>query len=342
MLQVLAGVVQNSRVKVVLKVGLAHGVLKKIDAIIVHQTDSESAEQTLNGYGSGGDGNGTHFLIGKDGVIYQTARLTEKCWHIGKIKSRCYETQSCVGTEKTFYEQLTKDSKGHYSQFVAKGYAHEIKKAYPDRYPSNEDAIGIELAGKKQGAADNAPFEKPTDDQQASLKWLIGQLLETCKLKVTDIYRHPDVSRKSPGEAKEADWTQPAPAKGAAGAKGVLFFLLLWPLTAHAQHYPLPAQAVVRGGASGQDASDPEARICQGFHLTDRQLRTRFRTYHLLRPGEMHDNYLIVPCWYAGEIVIQGATFTFKTSPGNTLFTTFPDGKAKMLGGVPSDSPSGR
>ena len=204
MLQIVGGVIRSSRVLVKLEAGLAHGVLHAIHAIIVHQTDSESARATLNSYESGRDGNGTHLLIDKDGTIYQTARLDQKCWHIGKIKARCFEEHRCTGTEKAFYDDLLKSSRGRYSNFVTKGYAHEMKKKYPDRFPTNEDSLGIELVGKKLGAADDSAFEKPTDRQQSSLQWMIGELLETLHLQRTDIFRHPQVSRKSSGEAADA------------------------------------------------------------------------------------------------------------------------------------------
>jgi N-acetyl-anhydromuramyl-L-alanine amidase AmpD len=209
------GIVRNSRVKVELKPGIAHGALTVIHAIIVHQTDSSSAQQTLNAYAVDGRGDGTHFLIDKDGTIYQTARLDQKCWHIGKIKARCYEEHNCVGAEKTFYANLEDQArKEHkFSEFVTKGYAHETAKVpghpdqylkpYPARYPTNEDAIGIELVGLKLGDKDDSPFEKPTDLQQASTDWLIGELLITLKLRRTDIFRHPTVSRKSKGEAAD-------------------------------------------------------------------------------------------------------------------------------------------
>ncbi len=206
MLQVDKGIVRNSLVRVELAPGLAHGPLLTIHAIIVHQTDSSTAAATLNGYRSGADGKGAHFLIDKDGTIYQTARLDQKCWHIGKIKARCYEQHNCIGAEKTFYSNLERSAKGHYSTFVLGGYRHEMKKSYPGRYPTNEDAIGIELVGKKLGADDDSPFEAPTQQQQNSLQWLVRELLETLHLTRTDIYRHPEVSRKSKGEAADAHW----------------------------------------------------------------------------------------------------------------------------------------
>lgn len=47
-----------------------HGALQRIRAIVVHQTDSGSAQATFNAYAAGG--NGAHFLIAKDGRIVQT------------------------------------------------------------------------------------------------------------------------------------------------------------------------------------------------------------------------------------------------------------------------------
>lgn len=49
--------------------------LERIVGIIIHQTDSPTAQATLNAYNSGG--NSAHFLIGKDGHIYQTASLLQ-------------------------------------------------------------------------------------------------------------------------------------------------------------------------------------------------------------------------------------------------------------------------
>ncbi len=64
------------------------GKLIKINSIIVHQTGSSAADQTFNSYKTGG--HGTHFLIDKKSVIYQTANLSKKTYHVGKIKSKCY------------------------------------------------------------------------------------------------------------------------------------------------------------------------------------------------------------------------------------------------------------
>ncbi len=107
-------------------------------------------------------------------------------------------------------------------------------------------------------------------------------------------------------------------------------------------HLPLPAAAQVHVDAGGFDPSDPESAVCKGFRLTASQVRWRFRTYHELAAGELHDKYLSASCWAQGSVTIMGRSFEWKARPGNTLFTTFPDGRGKMLGGKPSDDLSGR
>ena len=114
------------------------------------------------------------------------------------------EEHNCVGAEKKLYDNLSAQTKGHYNRLVVQGYVHKKTKAYPAGYPMNEDAIGIELVGKQLGKADDSPFEEPTPAQQGSLQWLVRELLETLHLQRTDIYRHPQVSRKSEGEAAHA------------------------------------------------------------------------------------------------------------------------------------------
>ncbi|WP_256354614.1 N-acetylmuramoyl-L-alanine amidase [Variovorax sp. dw_308] len=67
------GMLIDSRVLLRRSASIEHGELSGVRAIVVHQTDSSSAQATLNGYQNGG--NGAHFLIDKNGQIYQTASL---------------------------------------------------------------------------------------------------------------------------------------------------------------------------------------------------------------------------------------------------------------------------
>ncbi len=67
---------------------IEHGALQGVHAIVVHQTDAPTAQHSFNAYNRGG--NGAHFLISKNGQIYQTASLHKRCYHVGRlIKSKC-------------------------------------------------------------------------------------------------------------------------------------------------------------------------------------------------------------------------------------------------------------
>ena len=48
--------------------------------------------------------------------------------------------------------------------------------------------------------------EPVTSKQNTSLQWLITELVFTLKVPMTEIFRHPDVSRKNPSEASTAKW----------------------------------------------------------------------------------------------------------------------------------------
>jgi hypothetical protein len=207
------GMVHSTRVNPKLFANLAHEPLTAIHAIIVHQTDSLTAASTLGEYARDRDtaaktsrsGVGAHFLIDKDGTIYQTANLTRRCRHVGPIRSRCYETHTCTPEQTKQYSAMS-NLKPWSKMFVSPVDKIERQEEYPARYPDNADSIGIEIVGKHLGDDKSTVYEKPTDQQQASLHWLVTQLLDAYGLKTTDVYRHPQVSRKNEGEAKDAVW----------------------------------------------------------------------------------------------------------------------------------------
>lgn len=49
-------------------------------------------------------------------------------------------------------------------------------------------------------------YEAVTLLQNLSLHWLIGELYTHFSLGANDVFRHPEVSYKNPGEAKGAKW----------------------------------------------------------------------------------------------------------------------------------------
>jgi N-acetyl-anhydromuramyl-L-alanine amidase AmpD len=87
----------------------------------------------------------------------------------------------------------------------------EMAKHVPQRYPSNEDSIGIEIVGavvaaKGQNPAEQGVYETVNEQQNASLHWLIAELTSTFGVPISEIFRHPVVSRKNPTEAESALW----------------------------------------------------------------------------------------------------------------------------------------
>jgi hypothetical protein len=163
--------------------------------IIVHQTDGPTAKSALDQYKTKGS-NGAHFLIDKDGAIYQTASVKKRTPHVGKLKSRCVLELRCPTPKFD----------------PAKEHQTEKKKTVPDRFPSNEDAIGIELVGlalplgEEQKDKKKKIFETVTEAQNSSLAWLIGGLSVSLKIPLTEVFRHPVVSYKNETEASTAKW----------------------------------------------------------------------------------------------------------------------------------------
>lgn len=176
---------------------LEHGPMNHVHGIVVHQTTAATIGSTFNAYQRPG-ANGAHFLIDKDGTIYQTASLMRVTYHVGEMQSRCLIEKKCPPTELKATSELNKSPMALHQ--------HEKAKAWPDRFPNNSDAIGIALVGaatKKDGVT---TFETVTDAQNTSLKWLVGELEATLGVSPTEVYRHPDVGRKTPDEARTATW----------------------------------------------------------------------------------------------------------------------------------------
>lgn len=179
---------------------LEHGSLSDVKAIVLHQTDSSSASSTLSAYKT--SKYGAHFLIDKQGKIYQTAHLDKKAWHVGPIRSRCMEEKLCDESSKE--HEIMNSGAGSWKSRKDDLVAHELTKSYPDRYPTNSETLGIELVGKYDGT--NGTWEKVNDKQNAALEWLMGELQGHYDLTDDDVFFHNEVSRKKAGEAESADW----------------------------------------------------------------------------------------------------------------------------------------
>ncbi|NIA00454.1 N-acetylmuramoyl-L-alanine amidase [Massilia sp. CCM 8734] len=181
------GYIVNGRVKRTPRPVIEHGALTKVNGIIVHQTGGSTGASSLSSY-TLPNANGAHFLIDKDGTIYQCASLKKQTWHVGKLKARCVAEHRC--SPKEFKYNPTAENK------------REMKKEVPQRYPSNEDSVGIEIVG----VATKDVYEAVNAEQNASLKWLVAELSSTLGVPMTEVFRHPDVSRKNETEASTASW----------------------------------------------------------------------------------------------------------------------------------------
>jgi N-acetyl-anhydromuramyl-L-alanine amidase AmpD len=146
------GIVDAERIKVKIFSTIERGKLDAVNGIVVHQTNSPTAQGAFNSYANTKGSkppNGAHFLIDKDGQIYQTASLFRVTNQVGFLQSRCVITQKCTPTELKSASALEK-TKGN-SERAEAIHANEKVKKWPSRYPSNADAIGIEIVGMSHG-----------------------------------------------------------------------------------------------------------------------------------------------------------------------------------------------
>ncbi len=186
------GMVQNPRIGLHIVAGLGQGRLGVVHGIVVHQTGGSTAQSAFAGYAA--RPYGTHFLIDKNGTIYQSASLLYYTNHVGKLRARCIAEHRCTPVEMKTYAKFSPSSENRL----------EMVKAYPDRYPGNRDSIGIELVGEV--IASTGVYVTVTDEQNVSLAWLIQQLAQTFKVPMSEVFRHPQLSRKTPSEASTARW----------------------------------------------------------------------------------------------------------------------------------------
>ncbi|GAA4364392.1 peptidoglycan recognition protein family protein [Kangiella marina] len=196
-----SGKLLHSKVEHKVYKGLHKGDMNSPKAIVVHQTGAATAQHTFNSYTS--SPHGAHFLISKTGKIYQTALINKYTYHVGKLRSRCIETNDCSKAELAKANAIYLKKGESYGIRVKKLHKHELGKNYPDRYPSNTESIGIEIVGDhstKNG------YETVNALQNTSLEWLVAQLNKLLCLEDNDVYRHPEVSYKQSSEASSAKW----------------------------------------------------------------------------------------------------------------------------------------
>ncbi len=123
------GMFRSPRVTAKRSLTIEHGDLSAVLGIIVHQTGGASAVSALDSYKQAG-ANGAHFLIDKDGTIFQTASVHKQAHHVGKLRARCLVEHTCSAAEIIAYRHF--DPSGMHK--------HELTKSVPDRYPGKAKA----------------------------------------------------------------------------------------------------------------------------------------------------------------------------------------------------------
>lgn len=181
------GYIQNAGYVIQPVAALENGPINGPKAVVLHRTDSTTADGTMRGFERG---IGTHFLVGKDGTVFQAASLAQKTAHVGKIRSRCHSEGSCSAEERRLIDR--------WGWAPRRIHNHEKVKSYPQRYPMNEDSVGIETVAKFD--RNTKQWEAPTAEQSVSIAKLIGILKEEYGLSDADIYEHDRISYKEPGE----------------------------------------------------------------------------------------------------------------------------------------------
>lgn len=196
------GHVEDARVTLALRPKIERGAMTTVHGIVVHQTGGSNAKGALSSYEKD-KANGAHFLVDKDGTIYQTASVYKSCNHAGALRPRCMAEQRCTPA----------DLKALKGKAIGKVMGRvEAAKSWPDRYPGNSDSIGIELVGRAMKATaeqrlqwkEDEVYEPLTPEQQTSLEWLLRKLTATLQVSMTEVFRHPTVSWKNSSEAGSA------------------------------------------------------------------------------------------------------------------------------------------
>ncbi len=193
------GIIIDDNIEKAISPMIENGVMKTVCGIIVHQTGAATAKSTFESYKIA-HADGAHFLIDKDGTIYQTASVYRQTTHVGKLRSRCMLELRCSPAEAKLNAKFN----------ALKEHNREKVKSVPDTFPSNQDSIGIELvaAAVKSDSKKSIDsiYETVTPEQNNSLQWLISQLKITLNIPATEIFRHPTVSYKNKSEASTAKW----------------------------------------------------------------------------------------------------------------------------------------
>jgi len=203
--QIKDGKLISSRVADRIQSGIEKGSLTTVHALVVHQTGAATSASSFSSYQAGQ--NGAHFLVDTDGSIFQTARVDQKCWHVGKIRAKCQEMKACAPDELKSINAILFKRGESYAVRIKNLHEHESDKSYPDRYPINEDSLGIEIVSAFNERTDT--YDAVNKSQNDSLAWLIGTLERLLAIGDADVYTHGSIGYKQKSEGSTANWKRP-------------------------------------------------------------------------------------------------------------------------------------
>jgi len=177
---------------------LEHGEISNVNALVLHRTGASNAKSVLNAWKSKKEG--THFLISETGDIYQTASLKKKCWHVGKLYSRCRSIENCSTEDAEAIENILHRKNTSWGKKFKLITRSELKKTYPLRFPHNHDSIGIEIVGVL--SKENEIYELPNKKQLTSLFWLVDEITKKYSMSLKDIYAHGKIAHKDKNKSE--------------------------------------------------------------------------------------------------------------------------------------------
>jgi hypothetical protein len=193
---------------------IGHGPMPQVNGIVLHRTESSTAASTLDTWRARAAETGAHFLIDTDGTIHQTVSVGRQAWHVGAVRSRGEVEETITPGDQRELDAARggiPEWKGTAVRAVSRV---ESTRPYPERYPTNGDSVGIEVAGRYNAATQ--AWDPPTAAQAASIRQLVGTLQNNFGLTDHDVYQHDVISRKTPGEGAGL-YVPPAPAADAPG-----------------------------------------------------------------------------------------------------------------------------
>ncbi len=186
------GWINSIKIKKEHKPAIEHGLLSSVKAIVLHRTGSGTAKSVLNAWDT--KKSGTHFLISETGKVYQTASLKRKCWHVGKLYSKCRVLSSCSKADAAAIEGILHAKNSSWGKKFKAVTRHELKKSYPLRFPHNHDSVGIEIVGMINKKSEI--YEIPNRLQLDSLFWLLNEIIAIYGVTMKDIYAHGQIAHK--------------------------------------------------------------------------------------------------------------------------------------------------